>query len=118
MVYPVLGRLLAAGLAQAAEIRDAVRDETGATLPGVSMELRPISRRSWRACRSTCHRFNVGAGGRLDGATRTAGIVSLKGGIIFGPFSGTEWCEGRARISRQRPARRDHQPKRRRQHAD
>lgn len=41
--------------------------------------------------RTDGYRFRVDASDPENGGTRTAGIVSPKGGVVFGPFSGTEF---------------------------
>lgn len=46
--------------------------------------------RSLAGLRVDGYRFNVDAGDPANGGTKTAGIVSPKGGIVIGPFRGTE----------------------------
>ena len=68
--------------------------------PGVSGKRRPVRTRNeiaWTpwlrtlaGIRGDSYRFNVEASDPRNSGTRWAGIVSPKGGAVFGPWKGTE----------------------------
>ncbi len=63
----------------------------------------------WPACASTATASTSTPASRSTPAPTHAGLVSPKGGAVFGPWRGTElYVERRARLPQQRRARRDH----------
>ena len=73
--------------------QDAVVETSGGVLAQNEIAWTPTLRTTV-GLRADRYRFAVAPSGRLDsgaGGTTTAGLVSPKGGIVLGPFNGTEW---------------------------
>jgi hypothetical protein len=79
---------------QARQLLDTVRQDAVVETSGAGYAQNEIAWTPWlrtiAGLRLDGYRFRVDAGDPLNGGTRTAGIVSPKGGVVIGPFKGTE----------------------------
>jgi hypothetical protein len=79
---------------QARQLIDTVRQDAVVETSGAGYAQNEISWIPWlrtlAGLRLDGYRFRVDAGDPENGGSRTAGIVSPKGGVVIGPFKGTE----------------------------
>jgi outer membrane receptor protein involved in Fe transport len=80
---------------QARQLLDTVRQDAVLETNGAGFAQNEMAWTPWlrtlAGIRVDGYRFNVDAGDPENGGTRSAGIVSPKGGVIIGPFNGTEF---------------------------